>query len=53
MLHWFKSYNISEWVDFDFWWSCIREDLLPMGLPPLVIKLILEILTGREEIQTD
>ena len=26
--YWFKSYgNIAEWVDFDYWWSCIGKGL--------------------------
>ena len=27
-LHWLKSYGYyAEWVDFAYWWSCIRKDL--------------------------
>ena len=27
-LYWFKSYGIfAEWVDFAYWWSCIRKGL--------------------------
>ena len=35
--HWFKSYSIfAEWVDFAFWWSCIRKGLRSEGLSCLV-----------------
>ena len=28
MHYWFKSYaDFAEWVDFDYWWSCIRKGL--------------------------
>ena len=27
-IYWFKSYgDFAEWVDFAYWWSCIRKGL--------------------------
>ena len=39
---WSKWYDddvvYCKWMDFAYWWSCIREGLLPIGPPPSSVK---------------
>ena len=38
-LYWFQSYgNFVEWVDFDYWWSCIGKGL-PCSLRSRLVLL--------------